>query len=199
MPNMESNLEFGESLLKASPREMAQKASKIRSTAIFIIIVVLVFFNILVANLLYTPPPYKMSTSPTAHCGSSRDEAKSTGCHFDPMSFSWLPTDCYDAELTKSFLGLKEWQWFTDADGSPAPHESVLRGDYDELFVSWEYHLLHCTYTWRKMHRALLRGKPVDNYIGKYNHTAHCEMMLLAQHIERNSTNTIIQTKFVSC
>ncbi|KAJ5393229.1 uncharacterized protein N7487_010870 [Penicillium crustosum] len=53
---MESNLEFGESLLKGSQREKVQKASKIKSTAISIIIVVLVSLNTLVANLLYTSP-----------------------------------------------------------------------------------------------------------------------------------------------
>ncbi|OJJ43566.1 hypothetical protein ASPZODRAFT_50745, partial [Penicilliopsis zonata CBS 506.65] len=123
-----------------------------------------------------------------AHCGTSREEAASLDCYFDPMSFSWLPADCYDAELTEAFLELKEWQWFTDADGSPAPRDAVMAGLYDQLFVSWEYHLLHCTYAWRKMHRALLHGWPIDDYIAQYTHTAHCESMLLAQQIDRNST-----------
>lgn len=197
--NMESDPELNEPLMHSEKVEPT-RISKVKPIVLGIVVALLslaIFFPI--ANILHTPPPYKISTSSTEHCGTSRDEARSLGCHFDPMSFSWLPASCYDADLTAEFLSLKDWEWFTDSDGSPASRDTVLEGGYDELFVSWEYHLLHCTYAWRKMHRALLDGRPMDDYIAKYTHTTHCEHMLLAQWIERNRTNTIIQTKFVSC
>ncbi|KAJ5569721.1 uncharacterized protein N7459_009151 [Penicillium hispanicum] len=196
---MEADHELNEALLEDSPKRPVQGRTWMKPAVTAVIISLLSLISLLhLANLLL-PASCKIPTSPTAHCGTSREEAKSLGCHFDPMSFSWLPTDCYDAELTETFLDLQAWEWYTDATGSPAPRDAVLTGEYDELFVSWEYHLLHCTYAWRKMHRALLHGRPVDGYIAQYTHTAHCEEMLLAQRIERNSTNTIIRTKFVSC
>ncbi|KAJ5083622.1 hypothetical protein N7456_013049 [Penicillium angulare] len=196
---MQLDSEASEPLMDDCKRDVT-RSYKIRPVIIGVIAAILslaVFISI--AKFLQTPLPYKISTSTTETCGESREEARALGCHFDPVSFSWLPSSCYDGDLTEEFLGLKDWEWFVDSDGSSASRDTVMEGGYDELYVSWEYHLLHCTYAWRKMHRAILSGRPMDNYIAKYNHTAHCEHMLLAQWIERNTTNTIIQTKFVSC
>ncbi|OJJ47404.1 hypothetical protein ASPZODRAFT_16085 [Penicilliopsis zonata CBS 506.65] len=134
-----------------------------------------------------------------ATCGTSIAEARKHGCHFDPMSFSWLPPRCYDVELSAEFLQRSDWEWYLDAKGMlPVPRETVLAGEHESLYVSWEYHLVHCTYAWRKMHRAVMMQVPLDGYIRQYAHTEHCERMLLRQGVDWNTTNTIIQTKFVS-
>ncbi|KAJ5971857.1 uncharacterized protein N7479_001775 [Penicillium vulpinum] len=169
---MESNLELGESFLEGSLRKKTQETSRVKATTTLIILIVLLSLNIPIADLLYTPPPYT----------SCRPLLPPTVDHHAKRPNQWAFLLVTNRLLRRRTH--RELPWLDD---------------YDELFVSWGYHLLHCTYTWRKMHQALLRGRPVDNYIGKYNHTAHCEAMLLAQHIEHNSTNTIIQTKFVSC
>jgi hypothetical protein len=72
-----------------------------------------------------------------------------------------------------------------------------LTGQYPELFVTREYHRVHCVYMWRKMHRGLERGF-IDTYIGNYHHTAHCEQMLL-EHIPSETIDTMILLKFPSC
>jgi hypothetical protein len=128
------------------------------------------------------------------------------------MSFSWLPATCADPKLTAEFLGMRNWTWWLDADTSVAvPFEEVSVGEHRELFVTREYHMYHCTYMWRKLHRGLLRGQDkahgrgvVDTYIGEYGHTAHCEMMLLGMEgdggaIDKAATDTAILMKFPQC
>ena len=133
-------------------------------------------------------------------CGDDVDTARSNGCFFDIMSFSWLPPLCYDGELVEQFLGLQDWRWYADAGGKqPVPKEEVLAGQHPELFVSGEYHQFHCTYMWRKLHRAILGNGRVDSYIGNYHHTEHCEKMLTSPRRGGDALNTIIRSKFTSC
>jgi hypothetical protein len=128
-------------------------------------------------------------------CGTDASTAVARSCVFDLMSFSWLLPDCYDAELTEEFLNYHDasidvrnetvgedtqWQWFTSGTGDVAvPLPEVARGEYDELYVSWEYHIVHCVFMWKKLHRAITGSRVVDSYIGNIAHTDHCGRMLL--------------------
>jgi len=142
-------------------------------------------------------------------CGSTPAEARSRGCRFDVMSFSWLPSRCYDAELAQAFDEVHEWEWFVDGNRTqPVAHAEVMKGEYTGLFVNWEYHLRHCTAMWKKLHRALLRGgsgerggmQAIDGYIANYAHTEHCELILLGDRaIAFETFNTRIQLKFPDC
>lgn len=135
-------------------------------------------------------------------CGTTSAEARKRGCYFDPISFCWLPTACYDKELTKDFdVGL---EWYLDANRTqPVSHEQIMTGEYTGLYVNWEYHISHCTAMWKKMHRAIMSGlgnAAIDSYIGVYAHTAHCETMLLkGRHIAADVINTRIKVKFSDC
>jgi hypothetical protein len=131
-------------------------------------------------------------------CGTSPAEAHSLGCQFDAMSFSWLPAGCYDTELVDDFLALRNWEWFYDTARQHAiPKEEVLKGELTNLIVTREYHLFHCTYQWRKMHRGMVKGV-IDSYIANYEHTAHCEHML-TERVPINTTDTVIVMKFPHC
>ena len=137
---------------------------------------------------------------PALECGNSPSEALSRGCSFDVMSFAWLPAPCFDKELMQDFLSLRNWVWYRDESGNEpaADPMAVASGQYDQLFVTQEYHMYHCTYMWRKMHRAVQRALPLDGYIGSMGHTEHCENMLVHQ-APLNSTNTVIMSKYVNC
>ena len=136
----------------------------------------------------------------TRSCGSSPSEAIKHGCRFDPTSFSWLHRDCYDEELVEQFLSQEAWEWFEDEEATvPIELEAALEGKHHHLYVSWEYHLTHCTFMWKKLHRALLRRGAIDDYIGDLGHTGHCSRMLLTDGINRTSANTIIRRKFTTC
>jgi hypothetical protein len=137
-------------------------------------------------------------------CGSTPAQAKALGCSFDIISFCWLPARCYDAELSSSFDKLVQWEWYIDHNKTkPVPKAEALTGNFDGLYVSWEYHVQHCVYMWEKMHRALLgEGKrAVDGYIGSYSHTEHCGNMLLSRGkgFEFTNFNTRIRVKYPDC
>ena len=165
-------------------------------------------------HLLDPPNSFPQPGTRFGFCGDNPNpsSARQANCTFDVMSFSWLPAACAEPELTKEFLGLRNWTWWVDANKTtPVPFDEVAWGDHTELYVTREYHMYHCTYMWRKLHRGLLRGQSntegrgvVDTYIGQYGHTAHCEMMLLGMEgdeggIDKEATDTIITMKFPQC
>ena len=51
------------------------------------------------------------------------------------------------------------------------------------------------------MHRAILRKRPMDAYIGNYTHTGHCEEVLTHDVLELGLeiVDVAIQRKFVAC
>ncbi|KXH40822.1 hypothetical protein CSAL01_13014 [Colletotrichum salicis] len=158
----------------------------------------------------------RMSLSDTHHkmgpkvmikpCGSTPQEARQKGCHFDIISFCWLPSQCYDAELSREFDEANDLEWFLDPNRTePLTHEQIMTGEYTGLYVNWEYHVRHCTAMWKKMHRAIiLRNghgvKAIDGYIGQYEHTKHCEhMLLVGRNIAPDVINTRIAVKYPDC
>lgn len=141
------------------------------------------------------------------HCGDSPADAVANGCFFDVMSFTWVPQECFNGPLMLDFLAQRNWTWYLDGQGQQQADETAVRnGAYNEVFVSWEYHLTHCVYMWQKMHHAILHGDPylesLDGYIGRIGHTEHCGQMLLGGHDNSGSlqeTNTMIYTKYPAC
>jgi hypothetical protein len=136
-------------------------------------------------------------------CGTSPAEARARNCHFDVISFCWLPDECYDSALSDSFDAEKPLEWFLDPNKTqPISHKQAMTGEFSNLYVNWEYHLRHCTAMWKKMHRAILgRGKmAIDGYIGTLEHTKHCEKMLLwGRESDLRDINTIIVVKYPDC
>lgn len=58
------------------------------------------------------------------------------------------------------------------------------------LYVTDEYHIVHCVYMWRKLHRGLeveskelepgsSEGAWIDSYTSNFMHTHHCTDVLL--------------------
>lgn len=137
-------------------------------------------------------------------CGGSPEEATERGCHFDVISFCWLPEECYDAELSRDFDSENQLEWFLDPNRTePLTHDEIMTGRFTGLYVNWEYHVRHCTAMWKKMHRAILGdlgNRAIDGYIGTYEHTKHCENMLIGgQGIAFDTINTRIAVKYPDC
>lgn len=149
-----------------------------------------------------TAPPLINENSPPLDCGRNVDEAKAAGCIFDVMSFHWVPPQCYDEEITEGFLAARDWHWYTKYHGNESdiiPFETIREGQAS-AWVPWEYHPVHCTFQWRKMHRAFAAGMPLDSALANYNHTLHCQDMLWRGEWEgRWLINTKVERKFVSC
>lgn len=155
------------------------------------------------ADISIQSSPTSIGSIMKSPCGSTPDEARAAGCNFDVISFCWLPDRCYDKELSQGFDDMHTWEWFLDPNKTqPVSHEQAMTGEFDGLFVNWEYHLRHCTAMWEKMHRALIgEGKlAVDGYIGSLNHTRHCSHMLLSDRdVSFEAINTIILVKYPDC
>lgn len=117
-----------------------------------------------------------IETPGVKYCGHTAAEARKLGCIFDTISFSWLVPECYDQELVDEFDKLPvKFPFYYDPEGkSEAPWSEVVKGER-AMFVPWSHHLWHCGFLWRKMHRAVMAGVPVDSYIGNYTHTEHCQ------------------------
>ncbi len=163
---------------------------------------------------LFNQPPYRSWASDNSEvhvrrrpCGTTPAEARARGCHFDVMSFSWLPDACWDAALSAEFDDEKPWKWWRyDEHGTleTISHEFVMTGEFTDVYVDQEYHVHHCIAMWKKLHRALLRGGQgaIDEYIGSYNHTLHCEEMLLEGEepgMSLSVVNSVIRLKFPDC
>jgi hypothetical protein len=133
---------------------------------------------------LYTPvigsDPYLFKPYGSQHCGNSSEEAIRNGCVLDFIPGAWVHPDCYDKDLEKEFLEYAGSHWYADPAGEQELSEDFMRrtGGPSPVYVSLKYHDAHCAYTWRKLHRAVLRGTPIDSQIGKYQHTMHCSTAL---------------------
>jgi hypothetical protein len=163
-----------------------------------------------IVMLLLVILPLK-SHAQTRSCGSSVNEARSLGCKFDIMSFSWLAPSCYDDDLTTEFQHLQTWQWSlspltaTKHGGNKDNNDNktfldaatVRLGEHESLYVSQEYHIQHCIYMWKKLHRAFLGVRQLDAYIWDYAHTEHCGRMLSEGNESRVATR--ILRKFPAC
>ena len=129
------------------------------------------------SSLIYYSTPHQH----LKHCGGLSPEEREQLCKFDIMSFSWLPPPCFDQELVDEFNAIKEWGYWEHkfGAGGRVSYEEANRGLRD-LFVSWDHHKHHCFFMVKKLHRAVVSGRPVDSYVGNYGHTKHCEKMLFS-------------------
>lgn len=99
----------------------------------------------------------------------------------------------FSRQFGRSHDATINWEY----DKLPTP--DVAAGKYAELLVSWEYHFAHCTFMWKKIHRAILKEGPLDSYVGNLNHTLHCQKMLLDREAALADINTAIRMKFPDC
>jgi hypothetical protein len=128
------------------------------------------------------PPPWES-------CGSSPESARHRDCSFDLISFAWQTPECFDSTLVSEFAAWEEWSFYTEEHGNATiPSQIALQGERN-LWVSWHFHMVHCTFMWRQMHRAFERGW-IDAHLRAYNHTLHCQKMLLKEGIEDDDFNT---------
>lgn len=93
------------------------------------------------------------------------------GLRFDVLASAWLPPWCRDSELTHEFNHAGpgadgEWTFYKDTDGN----ETMTLDEVGELgnhpgkpwFSTYEWHVLHCVYNWRKMFRACTLGTTLE-------------------------------------
>ena len=137
----------------------------------------------------------------TSSCGNSTAEAQALGCSFDLLAAAWLPEECQDRDLTEEFRAQGPWQYFEDSDGQVELREGDLwkrSGPSESYWATRRWHTVHCSFEWRKMHRAIERGARMEDALRDYRHTIHCGKMFLKEG-PWDELTTEITVEFLGC
>jgi hypothetical protein len=81
------------------------------------------------------------------------------------MMDSWLPPDCYDDELTQQFLQSKEWRFVNWNKTKDIDMETLSRSFRAKTTI--QYHLTHCGFALRKLHRAIAQDRQIEVDVGR--------------------------------
>lgn len=133
-----------------------------------------------------------------APCGHTPEQAMAAGCTFDVMMDEWLQESCRDRELTEEFESIKDWPFYTDEN-------RTRRLSREELslkpvaYTTLEYHVAHCSFALRKLHRAISKGWDIETNVASEAHTTHCAEFLrgtitkleLSNQMGENSSGTM--------
>jgi hypothetical protein len=136
------------------------------------------------------------SSGPKCYCGNSAEEARSLGCKYVPMSAAWLPVHCQDDYLDKEFNDLgpnpdHSWTYYTDYERSSTIDLDTISnfaGSTTRFYNDWEWHVMHCMFYWRKLHRAQFSGVTLEPKFNTDAHISHCTRLILS----RNVTSTTV-------
>ncbi|KAM7184992.1 hypothetical protein V8F20_011976 [Naviculisporaceae sp. PSN 640] len=176
------------------------------------ILTIAVIFILLRQTSICAGQPRPQYTS----CGSTPAEARSRNCKFDILSFAWQTPECYDAQLMTDFLDYPRseshipitspnsgrWKFYTAFrtidQNDTVPLEEALKGEKD-LLVDWEFHVVHCTFMWRQMHRAFTVGGWIDSHLDSYAHTMHCQRTLLDKERSPREVSVAAVVRYPSC
>ncbi|KAK3045660.1 hypothetical protein LTR09_012781 [Extremus antarcticus] len=183
---------------------LEKPVSERRTTHKGIIYFALIFFILAVATLSSRRWGFRSPATPRFHdCGHTPTEARRRGCHFDVLSFAWQTPECYDRETTEAFRTHSgTWRFFADVDGEDMRTEDeALTGEYLTTFVTAQFHWTHCTYMWRQLHRAYASKGFIDEHLDNWNHTLHCQAVLLSPPVQEKmlDVNTLGRVIYPRC
>jgi hypothetical protein len=141
-----------------------------------------------------------LTKAPVTQCGSTPSEAKSLGCIFETTLSLWVPPDCYDFELETIYLQQEGLAYYRDVNlTQPVSLREVKTGESPGWFVPWDHHVRHCSFAWRKFHRAAAFGKKIDGYVLQYAHTEHCLKMMTDPEPERMALTQFDMAMWPNC
>ena len=157
---------------------------------------------ILLIHLLVSKSPQSPHHPRHTSCGTTPSQARSRACHFDILSFAWQTPECYDAELITDFLSYDNWTFYAEFNTTD-PTKTVdtataLEGNTG-LYVDWKYHVTHCTFMWRQMHRAFTVRGYIDSHLDNYMHTLHCQGTLLDRERDMGGVTVIGMLRYPEC
>ncbi|KAF1959290.1 hypothetical protein CC80DRAFT_490246 [Byssothecium circinans] len=152
--------------------------------------------------IIYLTASYQ-KTPKYNQCGTTADEARARGCVFETTGFTWLPRPCHDAQTEEEFLQhivAHELSIYRDANYTDiVPIPEVRLGNGPGFFVRQQYHVTHCLFLLKKLHRASASGKVLDGQIMPTHHTEHCVEMALKPPGFRKDAVQLSYTKFPYC
>ena len=91
------------------------------------------------------------------------------GCQFQLWSYSWVPSECFDHDLQKSFLDIAissgGWSYYSSPRGAEEDvvgNGLVMGGGQDQLYTTWGQHYWHCVFYQRKFFSMVLENEGMD-------------------------------------
>jgi hypothetical protein len=189
---------------KNVPRK--SKSKKIRYV-LLCAIAAIVTTVLVVAFLKFNQPKVWMQ------CGSTPEEARVRGCHFERMLVSWIPDACYFREPVDDYAEyISTRTWYLDPlMKERAPDGLFETGNYKVLYTD-AFHKVHCLYSWEKQSIAMEKKLTlVDITTGDLDHAKHCNEHLspVIQAVENHSgydvlnqtiyTDTVAMVEYPPC
>ncbi|KAH8693684.1 hypothetical protein BGW36DRAFT_383520 [Talaromyces proteolyticus] len=136
-----------------------------------------------------------------SNCGDSPSEARKRNCSFDLLSFSWQTQECFDSEVINSFLAhpSRPWVYYTSPSANETVAPEVVAQGETVAYVTWEYHVVHCTYMWMQMHRAYAERGFIDSHVDSWAHTRHCQVVSLEKSFTPETVNVEGKLRYPEC
>lgn len=138
----------------------------------------------------------------TPGCGNNPTEAKKNGCIFDVMNYAWTPPQCYDKVASEEALSRGPWKWYLDKNATiPVPGgQDLERLAFEtEVWTEHSYHVAHCLYALKLVHRGAMSGQLLLKEVGSWNHTLHCDDLLQKTGTSGDDVNTWVRTLYQPC
>lgn len=168
-------------------------------TAMFVMTGILVFFAI-------SKPVHRV---PTGHefgdCGRNSVVARANGCVFDHITYVWVRPQCHYLTLLAGYTNLTGLAYFSESsmdENSRISLEEIMTGNYDRAWAPKRFHSLHRAFTVSKVHWALINHLPLDDAAISFEHTEHCQMVLLGEMPECHGgrcSMSKLSAKYTSC
>jgi len=145
----------------------------------------LVVFSLVVYWLL----PLQMNQIPEfrpvfGDCGESPEQSKARGCIYDPLAVTWVRPECYYPEIIEEFIDMGPVDFFSEksmSNESRVPIEEVIEGLHVQVWAPHKFHSVHCAHVVKKVHHTLANHLPIDSFSLNYEHTKHCQLVLLEE------------------
>ena len=166
------------------------------------VLIISLLLLILITPIIYFTK-HRTTTTTYNQCGTTAAEARSRGCVFETTGFAWLPPACADPSTEAEFLtyiAANDLLLYRDMNYTDIVSlEEVKRGEGPGFFVRQQYHLTHCLFLIKKLHRAIAQGRTLDGIIMPLHHTEHCIGQNLMPHGYRAMDVQLSYTKFPYC
>lgn len=140
------------------------------------------------SHQLRTQPP--IDEELPCYCGKTIAEARSLGCIYVAMASAWLPPQCRDDALAADFESAGPgpngtWSYFADMEMAVemSPEQvAALAGTEKVYYTTWEWHVVHCLFYWRKLHRTqTAKGLTIEPRFNSDAHIHHCAKLILTR------------------
>ncbi|KAF5019110.1 hypothetical protein F66182_8879 [Fusarium sp. NRRL 66182] len=135
-------------------------------------------------------------------CGNSPEDARARDCRYSIVLHAWLPQSCLtEADAQDAETMYKERNWiYTAASGQNLTMHELATGDFGHFVTAFDWHVTHCMYVWKRLHRTVLDpNKELDSYTASYHHTSHCVKMIAGRSDGMVDLGTKVFVKYPKC